>query len=206
MAGQASARVNTMVGETQIGVTCMLREERLEMTFERDHVQEPFVCMMANKHPDVLFNIHQLSVGPHEARMMMSVIGEVPERRAVREYFEGLGVDVRVIDEVKFKGTIPQMPNRIAMPTASTDEVRQKLWLTIVGALQSQHFLWTISRRFDVIYKITQSVTGDPVSIVSLVVSGRQAEVDGVVAYMREQGINVETGVINAAALFGATS
>ncbi|MCB9852998.1 MAG: hypothetical protein H6819_07875 [Phycisphaerales bacterium] len=184
----------------------MLSEERLEMTFERDHVQEPFVCNMASRHPDVLFNIHQLSVGPHEARMMMSVIGEVPHRRAVREYFEGLGVDVRVIDELKYKGTIPQVPNRIAMPTASTAPVRQKLWLTIVGALRSQHFLWTISRRFDVVYKITQSVTGDPVSIVSMVVSGTQAEVDGVVAYMREQGINVETGVINAAAPFGVTS
>lgn len=181
----------------------MLREERLEMSFERAHVQEPFVCQMSRRHPEVLFNIHQLSVGPYEARMTMSIIGEVPERRAVREYFESLGVNVRTVDELKFKGTIPQVPNRVAMPTENDSEIEQKLWLTIVGNLRSQHFLWTISRRYDVTYKITQSVTGDPVSIVSLVVRGRQAEVDGVVTYLRDQGINVDMGVVTANSLFG---
>ncbi len=181
----------------------MLREERLEMTFERAHVQDPFICTMASQHPNVLFNVHHLSVGPHEARMMMSIIGEVPERRAVREYVESLGVDVRVIDEVKFKGSIPQVPNRIAMPTATTQRIEQKLWLTIVGGLRSQYFLWTISRRFDVIYRITQSVTGDPVSIVSMIVSGTQAEVDGVMSYLRDQGINVDVGVVPQMAIFG---
>lgn len=181
----------------------MLREERLELSFERAHVKAPFVCEMARQHPDVLFNIHQLSVGPYEARMMMSLIGEVPQRRAVREYFESLGVAIRVVDELKYKGTIPKVPQRVAMPTADNESVEQKLWLTIVGNLRSQHFLWTISRRYDVTYKITQSVTGDPVSIVSLVLRGTQAEVDGVVNYLRDQGINVDLGVVAANTPFG---
>lgn len=180
----------------------MLQEERLEMSFERAHVQAPFICEMSRRFPEILFNIHQLSVGPHEAQMLMSIIGEVPERRAVRVYFESLQVTIRSVEELKFKGSIPQVPQRVAMPTAHPEPVVQKVWLTIVGGMRSQYFLWTISRRFDVTYKITQSVTGDPVSIVSLILKGTQAEVDGVITYLREQGINVELGVVTASAPF----
>lgn len=175
------------------------------MTFERVHVQDPLICEMARQHPDVLFNIHQLSVGPHEARMLISLVGEVPHLRAVREYLESRDVDLRVVDDLKYKGQMPVLPRRVAMPGGSTTAVERRLWLTIVGGLRSQSFLWTISRRYDVTYKLTQSVTGDPVSIVSLLVWGPPAEVDGVVTYLREQGINVELGEIEAAARFVPT-
>ena len=184
----------------------MLREERLELSFERAHVQNPLVCEMARRHPDVLFNIRQLSVGPHEARMQISLIGEVPDLRAVREYFASLGVDVRLIEELKHKAPIPQVPRRVAMPTGTSAPVERRIWMTIVGSLRSQSFLWTISRRFDVTYRLTQSVTGDPVSIVSLMLSGPQSEVDGVVTFLRDQGINVEFGVIEPPARFTSTT
>lgn len=184
----------------------MLLEERLEMTFERTQLREPLICTMAKQFPDVLFNISQLSVGPHEARMTISLIGEVPQLRAVREHFESLGVELRVVQELKYKGTIPQVPNRIAMPTANSKPVEKRIWMTIVGALKSQHFLWTISRRYDVTYRITQSVTGDPVSIVSLELQGSAAEVDGVIAYLREQGINVDIGTMVSVTPFAGAS
>jgi len=177
----------------------MLREERLELTFERVHVQDPLICDMARRHPDLMFNIRQLSVGPQEARMLISLVGEVPVLRAVREYLGARGVAVRVVDDLKYKGQLPVVPRRAAMPGADSQTVERRLWLTIVGALRSQSFLWTISRRYDVTYKVTQSVTGDPVSIVSLLVWGPPAEVDGVVTYLRDQGINVELGEIEAA-------
>ena len=184
----------------------MLLEERLEMTFERTQLREPLICTMAKRHPDILFNISQLSVGPNEARMTISLIGEVPQLRSVREEFEALGVEIRVVQELKYKGAIPQVPNRVAMPSAASKPVEKRIWMTIVGALKSQHFLWTISRRYDVTYRITQSVTGDPVSIVSLELAGSEAEVDGVIAYLREQGINVDIGTIVSGTLFAGTS
>jgi len=172
----------------------MLREERIEMTFERSHVQEPLVYGMARRWPDVYFNIHNLSVGPHEARIVISLVGEVPDLRAVREHFAALGVQLRLIEELKYKGKLPVLPKRVAMPTAVAEDINKKVWITIVGSMRSQSFMWTISRRYDVLYRITQSVTGDPVSIMSLHIQGKPAEVDGVIAYLREQGINVEVG------------
>lgn len=172
----------------------MLREERIEMTFERSHVQEPLIYGMARRWPDIFFNIHHLSVGPHEARVVISLVGEIPDLRAVREHFASLGVSLRLIEELKFKGTTPTLPKRVAMPSLDANEVTKKIWLTIVGSIRSQSFLWTISRRYDLMYRITQSVTADPVSIVSIQFQGRSAEVDGAIAYLRDQGINVEMG------------
>lgn len=149
---------------------------------------------MARRWPAVYFNIHNLSVGPHEARIVISLVGEVPDLRAIREHFAGLGVQLRLVEELKYKGQMPVLPKRVAMPTTQTADVEKKIWITVVGSLKSQSFLWTISRRFDLVFRITQSVTGDPVSIVSLQFQGRPAEVDGAIGYLREQGMSVELG------------
>lgn len=180
----------------------MLVEHRLEMSFEQAHVREPLICEMARRCENVMFNIDTLAVGIHEAMMRISLVGEPPDIRKVIEYFTSLGVTTTKLHEDKFKGTIPQVPKRVARINAHEPTIEKKLWLTIVGSLRRQAFLWVLSRRYDVTYKITQSTTGDPVSIVSLCLTGPQAEVNGAINFLREQGINVEFGEIAVSAPF----
>ena len=62
-----------------------------------------------------------------------------------------------------------------------------------------------ISQAFDVTFKIMQSATGDPVSIVSLLLWGSQSEVEASVGFLRDQGISVEYGEAGLSAPFEPT-
>jgi hypothetical protein len=174
----------------------MLIETKLALDFERDHVQEALICEMARRCPSVVFNIDALSVGQVEAAMTIGLVGEPPDVRAAEEYFKSLNVGVRTISSDRFKGTMPTVPVRAGRADTNQPTVQRKIWLTIIGSRRRQPYLWVLSRRFGVTYSLMQSTTGEPVSIVSLLMAGPKAEVDGAIAYLRDQGIGVEYGEV----------
>lgn len=180
----------------------MLVHHRLTIAFHRAHVQEPLICEMTKRFDNLMFNIHSLNVGIEEGDIRLSLIGSRDQVREAKAYFKSLGAVVKTLSSQKHTGTIPDIPDPQSRKVGSGELVEKKLWLTIIGSLKRQPFLWTIARQYDVDYKITQSMTGDNMAIVSLLVWGPPEEVNGVVSYLREQGINVEFGKVAVSAPF----
>jgi len=180
----------------------MLMEHRLEMRFQRSHVQEPVISEMARRFEGIMFNIEAISVGNQEASIGLRLVGEPAELGRVHAYFSSIEADIRVLSEEKFTGEIPALPERAAPSGEQQRIVERKLWLTALGSPKTQSFLWELSRRFDVTFKLMQSVSGESVSILSMLLWGPQPEVNGAVAFLREQGINVEFGEISLSAPF----
>ncbi|MCZ6684064.1 MAG: hypothetical protein O7F76_13970 [Planctomycetota bacterium] len=187
-------------------MTCnMLVEHRLSLGFERSHVQEPLICEMIRHCPDVIINIESLSVGPRDAGMQIGLIGKPIDVKHAEEFLKTLEVELRTVSRGDFNGPLPEPPKRRPQKTDSDQGVQRKVWLTIIGAERRQPFLWMISQAFDVTFKIMQSVTGDPVSIVSLLLWGSQSEVEASVGFLRDQGISVEYGEAGLSAPFEPT-
>ena len=134
--------------------------------------------------------------------MHIVLIGEKADLSSVRDYFVSLGAKARLIAEKKYKRELPTLPERTIQTEENEPVVERKIWLTLLGSLREQAFFWVLSRRFDVTYKFMQSVTGDSVSIVSILIWGPRSEVKGAVSYLREQGVNVEYGDVGVSAPF----
>lgn len=183
----------------------MLDEHRLALGFERSHVQEPLIYEMIRHCPDVIVNIYSLSVGPLEAMMEIGVIGKPPDLKHVEEFLTTLEVTVRTVSREEFRGKVPRAPKRKPRQSTGSPVVQRKIWLTIIGAERQRPFLWMVSRAYGVTFKIMQSVTGEPVSIVSLLLWGPQTEVEASVDFLRDQGINVEYGEVGLSAPFEPT-
>jgi L-aspartate semialdehyde sulfurtransferase ferredoxin len=181
----------------------MLVKHRLELRFLRAHVQEPLTCEITKRFKEVMFNIDALNVGIHSASMRLSLIGRAAEVKAAKDYLKSLNVSCKMLGSSRYKGPFPDVPMRTFGPRNGDPVLERKLWLTFLGPQKRRPFIWEISRRFDVTFKITQSTTGNEVAIMSLVVWGSRSEVDGVVAYLREQDINVEFGEASLASPFG---
>jgi ABC-type methionine transport system ATPase subunit len=181
----------------------MLVKQRFELRFQRAHVQEPLTCEMTRRFKNVMFNIDFLSVGILAATMRLSLIGKASELKEAKEYLKSLNVSLKTLSSQKLKRDFPDVPMRTFGPRDDEPVLERKLWLTFLGAQKRRPFIWEISRRFDVTFKITQSTTGSTVAIMSLVLWGSRREVDGVVAYLREQDINVEFGESSLASPFG---
>ncbi len=177
-------------------------EHCLEMHFERAHVQEPVLCHMARQWEHVMFNIDALSVGSQRAMMRIALVGEQDGIDSVIEYFKSLDVDLKTLSKGTYDGEIPDVPMRMGLHREAGDVTEKKLWLTVLGTLRTQPFLWALTRRFDVTYKIMQSVTGDSVSIVSMLIWGPRAEVNGAIAFLREQNVHVEFGEVTVGTPF----
>ncbi len=180
----------------------MLIEHCLEMRFLRSHVQEPVISEMARRFGGVLFNIEAISVGHVEASITLRLVGEPAELGGVQAYFSSIEADLRMISEEKFTGEIPSVPARAASSGEAHEIVERKLWLTVLGSPKSEAFLWGMSRRFDVTFKLMQSVSGESVSILSMLLWGPKPEVDGAVAFLRDRGVNVEFGEVSLSAPF----
>ncbi|MFH1417645.1 MAG: NIL domain-containing protein [Planctomycetota bacterium] len=181
----------------------MLVKHRLELAFQPSHVQEPLTCEMTRRFKSVMFNVDDLSVGIDTASMRLSLLGKPPDVKKAKDYLRSLNVDLKTLSAYQSKAKIPKVPIRPKEAAPSGDVVQRKLWLTFLGAQKKQPFLWTISRRFNVTYKITQSTIGGNVAIMSLMLWGAPEEVDAVVSYLRDQGINVEFGELGLSAPFG---
>lgn len=177
-------------------------EQRLALCFRRAHVQEPLLCEMVRHCRNLLFNIHDLNVGPDQAHMTLSVVGKRAEIKEAERFLTTFDVDLRKISSDTFEGLLPEIPDRRVQAGRNDVPMERKLWLTFVGPLQQHPFLWVLLKRFDITFKIMQSVTGDPVSIVSLLIWGPRIEVEAAVTYLREQRVNVEYGEVGVSAPF----
>lgn len=180
----------------------MLIEHRLEMRFQRSHVQEPVISEMARRFDGVLFSIEAISVGNIEAAITLRLVGQPAVLDEVRAYFSAVQADIRTLSEEPFTGEIPSVPRRAEPSGDPQDVVERKLWLTVLGSPTSRAFLWEMTRRFDVTFKLMQSVSGESVSILSMLLWGPRPEVTGAVAFLRERGANVEFGEISLSAPF----
>ena len=158
---------------------------------------------MTRRFKDVMFNIDVLNVGIHSATMRMSLVGRAAEVKAAKDYLRSLNVSFKMLGSSRYEGAFPDVPMRSFGPRNGEPMLERKLWLTFLGPQRRRPFVWEISRRFDVTFKITQSTTGNEVAIMSLVLWGSQSEVEGVVSYLREQDINVEFGEASLASPFG---
>ncbi len=181
----------------------MLVKHRLELAFQPAHVQEPLTCEMTRRFKNVMFNVDDLSVGIDTASMRLSLLGKPPDVKKAKDYLRSLNVDLKTLSASQSKAKIPKVPMRSEESVPNGDVVQRKLWLTFLGAQKKQPFLWTISRQFNVTYKIMQSTIGGEVAIMSLMIWGAQQEVDAVTTYLRDQGINVEFGELGLSAPFG---
>jgi len=181
----------------------MLVKHRLELAFQPSHVQEPLTCEMTKRFKRVMFNVDDLSVGIDTASMRLSLLGRPPDVKKAKDYLRSLNVNLKTLSAHQSKAKIPKVPMRRKETEPDGDVVQRKLWLTFVGVQKKQPFLWTISRRFNVTYKIMQSTMGGEVAIMSLMIWGEHQEVDAVVSYLRDQGINVEFGELGLSAPFG---
>lgn len=183
----------------------MLVEHRLILGFERSHVQEPLICEMVRLCPGVMFNIDTLSVGPREARMEILLAGTENEVHEAEVFLKTLEVEVKTVQTGPFDGEVPEVPPPPTPGESDDASNARKVWLTIVGSLRREPFLWLMARRYGVTFKIMQSATGDPVSIVSLLIWGKPGEVEGAVSFLRDRGINVEYGEVGVDAPFSQT-
>jgi len=177
-------------------------EQRLALRFQRSHVQEALLCEMVRHCRNVLLNIHTLNVGPDQAQMTLSVVGERTEIKEAERFLTQFDVDLRRISSGSFEGPIPEIPGRSEAAGVGGVPIERKLWLTFVGPLQRHPFLWVLLKRFDITFKIMEAATGDPVSIVSLLIRGPGKEVEAAVTYLREQRVNVEYGEVGVSAPF----
>lgn len=181
----------------------MLVKHRLQLQFQRAHVQEPLTCEMTKRFKNLMFNIDSLDVGVQSAKMRLSLIGKAAEVKRAKEYLRSLNVVLKTLSSGSFRGEFPNVPQRDFGPKTDEPLQERKLWLTFLGVQKRRPFVWEISRLFDVTFKITQSATGDEIAIMSLVLWGRVAEIEGVVAHLRGQHINVEFGEASLASPFG---
>lgn len=180
----------------------MLVQHRLELTFATAHVQEPLTWEMAQRFKDLMFNVGSMNVGIHEADMRIALIAEPETVKAAKVYLRDLGVTVKTVSAHKYKGQLPDVPRRPRRGGKDQPRVERKLWLTVIGARRREPFLWTLARRFNATYKILQCASGEKVAIISMLVWGPAEEVEGVVCYLRDQGINVEYGEVGLSAPF----
>lgn len=174
----------------------MLVEHNYEIVFEREQVPQPIMCEMSRACRDIMYNIDYLSVSKYEALMRIGVVGDVDSVNAAESFLKKTGAQVRLLSAQAYKGAIPNVPVRTQLVPSKGPATDRKLWLTIVGSMRRQPIFWTLSRRFEVDFRILQSTVGDPVSILCLTLHGPAAEVEGAVAYLREQGVDVEFGEI----------
>lgn len=174
----------------------MAVEHLYEIVFQREQVPHPIMCEMSRACRDVVFNIEHLSVSKHDALMRIGVIGDIDQVNRAEQFLRKTGADIRLVSAGPYAGPIPMIPVRTPVMPNTAEPIQKKLWLTIVGSLRRQPLFWVLSRRFEVTFKIFQSVVGDPVSILCLVLVGAPAEVEGAIHFLRDQGVDVEMGEI----------
>ena len=75
---------------------------------------------------------------------------------------------------------------------ANTPQVREKVYLTYPTDLIKEPLIYLVGQRFDVVTNIRGANISDTMGLVALELDGVQAEVDKAVAWLREQGVQVE--------------
>lgn len=178
-------------------------KHRLSLAFQPSHVQEPLMCEMARKFPNLLFNVDAINVGANNATMRLTLVGAASTVRQAKAYLRSLNVKLRTLASHRCSERAPNVPDASHEPPPPDALAERKLWLTFLNAQKGRPILWEISRRFNVTYKITQCATGADVAIMSFVIWGANPELEKVVAFLRELGISVEFGQLSASRPFG---
>lgn len=75
---------------------------------------------------------------------------------------------------------------------AKTPQVREKVYLTYPTDLIKEPLIYLVGQRFDVVTNIRGANISDTMGLVALELDGVQAEVDKAVAWLRDQGVQVE--------------
>lgn len=75
---------------------------------------------------------------------------------------------------------------------ANAPRVREKVYLTYPTDLIKEPLIYLVGQRFDVVTNIRGANISDTMGLVALELDGVQAEVDKAVAWLREQGVQVE--------------
>ena len=70
--------------------------------------------------------------------------------------------------------------------------VREKVYLTYPTALIKEPLIYLVGQRFDVVTNIRGANISDTMGLVALELDGGQEEVDKAVAWLRQQGVQVE--------------
>lgn len=172
----------------------MLMEHTYEINFARDLITQPIVCELARRCPEIMFNIDDLSVSRHDARVRISIVGKPEALHRAEQYLQSTRTAVRSLGHRPFAGEIPSLSPRTTAAAPGEPSIHRKAWLTIVGPLRRFPLFWVLSRRFDLNFNIQQSAVAEPVSILCLTFWGAATEIDAAVRFLREQGVDVEYG------------
>lgn len=85
-----------------------------------------------------------------------------------------------------------QRERRPVKGAAKTPQVREKVYLTYPTDLIKEPLIYLVGQRFDVVTNIRGANISDTMGLVALELDGVQAEVDKAVAWLRDQGVQVE--------------
>ena len=75
---------------------------------------------------------------------------------------------------------------------AKAPQVREKIYLTYPTALIKEPLIYLVGQHFAVITNIRGANISETMGLVALELDGSQEEVDKAVAWLREQGVQVE--------------
>ena len=75
---------------------------------------------------------------------------------------------------------------------ANVRRVREKVYLTYPSDLIKEPLIYLVGQRFDVITNIRGANISETMGLVALELDGEQNEVEKAVAWLREQGVQVE--------------
>ena len=88
------------------------------------------------------------------------------------------------------KRTTRLPPAKTAKPSGA--QTRAKFYMTYPKKLVREPLIYWVSRKFDVITNIRSASVSEEIGIIALELDGTAAEIDRVVAWLREQGVTVE--------------
>jgi len=69
---------------------------------------------------------------------------------------------------------------------------RSKLYLTYPKKLVKEPLIYHMSRKFDLVFNVRSASVSEEIGIIALELDGSPEEIDGAVAWLREQGVTVE--------------
>ena len=69
---------------------------------------------------------------------------------------------------------------------------RSKLYLTYPKKLVKEPLIYQMGRKFDLVFNVRSASVSEEIGIIALELDGSAEEIDGAVAWLREQGVTVE--------------
>jgi hypothetical protein len=83
-------------------------------------------------------------------------------------------------------------PARIGRSSRGRGQTRAKFYLTYPQRLIREPLIYTMSRKFDVVFNVRGASVNEDIGIIALELDGDPETIEGAVAWLREQGVTVE--------------